>query len=479
MPRLASTLTWIIFALLSLVMVAAPWCFGAWEMWWFWPFSLCIFAATLALGVRLLVPFPAPTDLPEDEQRRHRSIRRLATLLIASFIPFLIYALVRAVQSPVVMDAERSFLLHLTPLLVGLCVCFGLTRDQSRILWFILIANLYTLGLYGIANYVVLRNACVLGMPGAPQYQLGSLRATGSYYCPDHYAGIMELLLCLALGLLLTRNMKPRWRGVAGALAVLACTGVVLSKSRGGVLTLAFLGLGVVCFGFVQWPPRIRWYWRLTLISFFAGAAIFFVAVNPRFKQWINWNQVRGGSVERLVRSFQQEFRKTSRGRMYAAALRAWKTAPVTGIGPGMHQHYWPHFSASPDGDREAGTWPTFVDVDFFSYEVHSDWLQLLEEYGLIGLLLFLFPCATVAMALGIGLRRESRQRQRTDWWQPTTPDIALIYTALFAYLALAFHSLGDFNLQMPATVWMLAAILALGLRTVLELTPRIRKRRR
>jgi len=36
--------------------------------------------------------------------------------------------------------------------------------------------------------------------------------------------------------------------------------------------------------------------------------------------------------------------------------------------------------------------------------------------------------------------------------------------TGLLALIAMAFHSLGDFNLQMPATTWMLAALVSLPL---------------
>ena len=75
---------------------------------------------------------------------------------------------------------------------------------------------------------------------------------------------------------------------------------------------------------------------------------------------------------------------------MIGGAIRAWQAAPVWGVGAGMHQNIWPHVAASGDGDRGKGIWPTLVNDKFHSYEVHSDWIQLLEEYGLVGLILFL-----------------------------------------------------------------------------------------
>ena len=47
-----------------------------------------------------------------------------------------------------------------------------------------------------------------------------------------------------------------------------------------------------------------------------------------------------------------------ARYHMISAALRAWRTRPLFGIGPGMHRNLWPHFAPSPDGDRTRGIWP-------------------------------------------------------------------------------------------------------------------------
>jgi hypothetical protein len=42
--------------------------------------------------------------------------------------------------------------------------------------------------------------------------------------------------------------------------------------------------------------------------------------------------------------------------------------------------------------------------------------------------------------------------------------DRAACVTGFLAFAAMAFHSLGDFNLQMPATTWLLAGLTALAL---------------
>ena len=133
---------------------------------------------------------------------------------------------------------------------------------------------------------------------------------------------------------------------------------------------------------------------------------------------------------------------------MTSAALRGWKLAPVFGVGPGMHQNIWPHIAASADGDRARRIWPRFLNNNFHSYEAHNDWAQLLEEYGAAGLVLFLLGAGATWL----------RVRRRMLHAEPAAVAAGL------AGIAMVVHSVGDFNLQIPATVWLLAAMAAVGL---------------
>ena len=64
----------------------------------------------------------------------------------------------------------------------------------------------------------------------------------------------MELCLSVALALILTRgNGVPR-RLFGAAAAGIALAGIVLSKSRGGGLTVLVLGACVLLWGFSGWP---------------------------------------------------------------------------------------------------------------------------------------------------------------------------------------------------------------------------------
>jgi O-antigen ligase len=475
MRFLETCLSWGCFFLVALIVAVAPWLFGAWEVWWFWPFVVCIFLSTGLFGLLLLNrAIMRWVGRPEAAEARNciETVSEIdvvntwmKALAVLSFLPFLVYAFIRLLHAEVFMDAQRSFLLFLTPFLLGIQIVFGLREKQAKTLYWLVAVNLLALGLYGIANHLIDHSRHVLWAEGYAGY-ISENRATGSYFCPDHFSGIMELAFGLGLGALLARETGRWWKLSGGVLALVALYAIVLSKSRGGGLTVVVILAAALCWGFSQWPVAIRWYLRLSLLAVGAlgltafcciasGYVTRFMSGQGRELAKAKTAQVRLAVIEDLVRT-------SSRGRMYAGALRAWNTERFFGVGPGMHQDLWPHFAASPDGDRDKGVWPSLPNNTFHSYEVHSDWLQLLEEYGILGVLLFLLPVIAVFTVLMIGVGRERRDWRSSGWRDVGGGYHPLLLGGIFAFVALAFHSLGDFNLQMPATVWLLAALIAI-----------------
>jgi O-antigen ligase len=451
--QLDSVLEGLTFGLVALVVLAAPWFFGVWEMWWFWPFAVGLFLATGCFAARLMLSARLGV--------RRLPFSRTSRLVIAATLPFLVYALVRALQADVRMDAERSFLLHLTAFLIGLTIVLGVREGWRRVLFLAIAVNFLLLGIYGVANDLLAGNAHVLWRPGYAQYQEGFPRATGSYFCPDHFAGLMELGLAVAGAALLQRQSTWRLRLGMLPLAGVALAGIILSKSRGaGLVTSIMLAL-TMWWATAAWPPRTRW------ISRGAGLALLALV--------ITLFAVFGGHYMKRFKSYPWDRLEVSdRYQMSAAAVRGWLSAPVWGIGPGMHQNLWPHFAPSSDGDRERGIRPRFLNNTYHSFEAHNDWVQLLEEYGAVGVALFLLATGTTAGVLYRGWRRRARSGgdgSSRDW---------PILAGLLAAAAMAGHSIGDFNLQIPATTWVLAALVGLALARVAdndESSSRLRRR--
>ncbi len=449
--------SWCVWVTVVLAAAVAPWCFGAWEMWWFWPFAAVLSAGAAFTGLRLVLG---------DRAEIHRCVNRVPLPMVCLAVPFLVYAITRGLMAPVFMEAERSVLLHVSGVVLAGMTIVGMGAGQRRLLFGVLFGSLLAMSAYGIINQVCTGGRYVLWMPGYEQY---AGRATGPYYCPDHFAGAMELLVCMSAGLLLDRSTRrPAVRWLAVIALMTASVGVLLSKSRGAGMTLVVIGICILIWGFAQWPRGVRWHWRLVtgsavLLLAMAGL-LAFPAYASRFVSYGGLNQIRSGADEPMWDTVRDRLRKTSRGRMFGGAWRAWKSAPWLGIGPGMHPHLWPRFAATPDGDADSGTWPSMTNDDFHSYEVHNDWLQLMEEYGIVGLFLFLLPLTVLALHLCRRLSRASWCRGTRGREPPVMDGFTRILCGLLAMVAMGFHSLGDFNLQMPGTVWMLAALLGMAL---------------
>lgn len=443
---------------LAVAVLVGPWFFGAWEMWWFWPFFCFIGVAALAGGLRLAIAGFKGNRVPGTPD---------TVWIVALAVPFLLYAVIRSLADGMVwMDAERMVLLHISGVLVAGLTVFTLGRGQQRGLFWGLFGSLSLMGLYGLVNHILFESRHVLWVPRYDQY---AGRATGPYFCPDHFAGAMELLFCMCAALLLDRSRRGAiMRSCAAVASLLAVCGVLLSKSRGAGMTVVVIVGCILIWGFAQWPRPVRWYWRLITVSVALLAVIATMMAHPdyitRFKTYGGLHMAGQGEERTLVEDVVYKLQRTSRGRMFGSAWRAWKTAPWLGIGPGMHQHLWPQFAATDDGDRDQGVWPTLTNHDFHSYEVHSDWLQLLQEFGIVGLLLFCLPLGALLWGLWMRMRHEQTHWQQADGMATGDGRYAWVLSGWLALAAMGFHSLGDFNLQMPGTVWMLALLVGVGL---------------
>jgi O-antigen ligase len=455
--RIDSVLSSLFLACIIGVGIISPWMFGAWETWWFWPFMGCLFAAGACYAARLMLCLRLGS--------RQLNLSTLAYSMIVYWAPFLIYAIIRAVQADVRMDAERSFLLQFSPVLLAIMVASGIKDDDRRRLTWLMLANMTLLAVYGIANYYFAGNSHVLWIPGFPQYQAGYMRATGTYFCPDHFSGFMELVMALSLALVLARKIPVWSRWAGGALFGLSLWSILLTRSRGGVIVVLLLIITAVWLCTRSWMPAARRKVRT------AGAVAIFIAAT-------GFSLFGGQTLHRFKNYPWTQLRNADRVLMSAAALRGWQSAPFFGIGPGMHQNLWPHFAPSSDGDRVTGRWPSQINLSFHSYEAHNDWVQLLEEYGVIGFLLFLVATGYAALRL---LRRWMRWADILSESSSPPDDMHewLMPGALLAGIAMAIHSLADFNLQMPATTWQLGILVGLAIATARAMPPNMKFNRK
>jgi O-antigen ligase len=451
-------------AVAAAAVLVAPWLFGAWEFWWFWPVTVCIFASGLLFGLKLVVETCDPVPLA-GESRRVKLVTRLQgrSAVFLWFAPFLLYLYVRYLQTDVRLDAERIWLLFLTSFVLTAVFLFGVSRSASRAVCHLILLNVAVLGVYGIANHFITRSHFVLGTPGYPQYYLAG-RASGTYFCPDHFAGLMEIAICMSLPILGSRPASRRARALAGLVVAIGLAGIFISKSRGALVSIAAVLVAWIAWGFVEWPARRRRMARLLVLAGSAAVLLILLTAGQsyvkRFYAYFGWTE-QAGRMAPPAAGVLDVLRTQDRPQMWAAALRAWKERPWTGIGPGMHPNLWPHYAPSPDGDRISGRWPKYRNNAYLSNAVHNDWLQLFEELGAVGFALFLIPASCVVWRWRRHLRRIAKRNDEDPAGTEPSESFVPVCAGLLAAVALSVHSLGDFNLQIPATTWIFSAILA------------------
>ena len=207
-------------------------------------------------------------------------------------------------------------------------------------------------------------------------------------------------------------------------------------------------------------------------VEILADGTLRYRAYNPLMNRmkghpfWTAWEQVGTSSAKDGKPATAWQLAKDAfwyrfdRGHYIGAALRAWRSNPVWGIGPGQNPNRWTQFAATEDGVRaepgrpETLKRPRLMNDGYRLYEVHSDWVQLLEEYGVVGFVLFCIPFAGLLVLL---FRRQTAMQ---DAAAPAL-DRALPLGVMLAAGVVSIQCLLDFSMQMPCIVWLFAFLVS------------------
>lgn len=277
---------------------------------------------------------------------------------------------------------------------------------------------------YGLWQWSI-QSRFVLWVPKTGDFDRGG----GTLINANHFALLINVGLGATLALLLERLQVRHHHGDAGretairttlALALaLQFAAVLASQSRAGLL-----GALVVL---ASAAPAL---WRAPRVLRAAGLAMLALVLVPTLL-------VAGPRlVERFARA---GFEWSGAGARGDVARHAWDLVaafPLFGTGAGTFEFAFARY-------RTPGI-PGFYDY------AHNDYLQLLTETGLPGLVLALLPVGLYAAAVLRSRRRASRFADHGP--PPPWP----VYGAL---AAVALHELFDFGLQMPALAYLVALV--------------------
>ncbi|HJT00357.1 MAG TPA: O-antigen ligase family protein [Terriglobales bacterium] len=250
----------------------------------------------------------------------------------------------------------------------------------------------------------------------------------GPYVSHNHYAGLMEMLVPLGVGLALTPRPRHPARPLVVFAVLISVVSVLLSGSRGGVIGLlaefAFLTAAVFCAQPAS-PERKRALIAGFAVAFLAGASFFWLDPGGVWQRW-----------EQLSES--RELTANMRGQVSADTLRMADAHLARGIGLGAFAAAYPAYQ-------------TVVTDDLIDY-AHNDYAQFVAEGGLAAAVLILI---SLPLFFRLALRRlRQRLEEPTGWLQ---------LGAAAGVCGILVHSLLDFNLHIPANAAWFAFCAALA----------------
>ncbi len=316
------------------------------------------------------------------------------------------------------------------------------SRQIKRIATLVVLVGT-SLALYGLFNYFSgIEKIYTLDK----KYYLGML--TSTYVNHNHIGGYFELAIPLGIGLVLANQYLPGRR------------------RRSKILPAAFVSVMLIAVTFIMITALVFTYSRGTWIGFLGSMIALGMIISFRFKIFRDWSRLKKWGVlavlaliiisasllvpdkvkQRAATMFKfQEGKVTfnvesAGGRLivYENTLQMIKKYPFLGTGPGTFVHVYPRY-------RNPG-------FRIFMNAVHNDYLQYGQEMGIFGLGSF-FLLLALFFKKNLSLLKTLNDKYLQG----------LTLGFLVSIIAIGIHSLGDFNLQIPANALLFWIILALS----------------
>ncbi|MGA8023811.1 MAG: O-antigen ligase family protein [Candidatus Acidiferrales bacterium] len=295
---------------------------------------------------------------------------------------------------------------------------FRQRRHLSHLAWF-LIFLCFIVSMLGIVQYFA---------SDAKIYGFRALSEGGAPFGPfvnrNHFAGFVELTLPTGLALLIFRGLRRDMFPLTGLLIVVPIAALMLSGSRGGVVSLGFEIAFLALLARTRKAPQRPQLAALALVGLSALALV----------AWLGAGKV----MERLSINHPEDVTLSRRATMVRGAAHMFFAHPIVGWGVGSLVAVYPRYETFYDGK--------IVD------HVHNDYMELLAETGTIGSL-----CGLAFLWILLYNARRCFATEQGHFSR------AIHAGAITATCGLLLHSVADFNLHIPsnALLFLLQAHLA------------------
>jgi hypothetical protein len=405
--------------LLAVILVTGPLILGADRLWIELPLLAAVALLLVVQGLRLVaVPLPG--------------VLRQADAIDLSAILFVIYAAIRWMTSP------SEYFSRIEVMEVAACagVFFtcrhGMTNRRQCIA---LLCLLVVLGVGEAAfGYYLSNHSDWFPFGSTERMQLYYAPLwMGTYESPNHYVSLLVMAIGAALALGCFSKLAWPIRIVLIYFAVMMVFGVIYSGSRGGWIALGASIAALVTMGIRN--GTMRWWVPVTgaLVLVAIIGVMFSISPVVHDRLAATHGLIAGGKLQADGRVLQTK-----------SAYRIARDYRWFGTGPGTYIFVHPHYQGG---------------AEYFRPEpIQDDYLNCLDDYGLVGLGIALFFVAAVTLKFFRPLVVDHR-------WQ----DRVMVATGFAAWAALLVHSIVDFNLHIPANARWLFSLTGLALGRIHE----------
>jgi O-antigen ligase len=344
-----------------------------------------------------------------------------------AIIPFVAYAIWRWQTADIHFVAREEVTQIILGALLFILIVNNLYGQEAvRVLSFGLVFLAMAVAMYGVYQWMR-SSETVWGFARPMAY---FQRASGSFICPNHLAGFLEMILPLGMALSVSGRVKPVVRICTIYASLIILVGVAGAQSRGGWIATAAALVVLVLF---MLRTKGQYWLALGLLIAVTSTGYWLYSRSVA-------NRVQGTELSGHGREI--------RLRLWASAWQMWKTQPWWGVGPDHFDYHYGRYREA--ADRTQGR----------PGRAHNDYVNTLVDYGVVGLVLALLPLGFAAW--GLARSWPHLQRAGNEFGERKSNRAAIVLGASIGLLALLVHSLFDFNMHIPANAFVAITLLAI-----------------
>jgi O-antigen ligase len=349
-------------------------------------------------------------------------------LCLAAALVFAAYMVGRQLTSPVVAHAREDLFI-----LLGCFVAYTLSAtvfSHAAVRWWVAgVFLLLTLGNL-VVGFIHFSGKWSFHIVPAYMRSFGEEQRIGGFYNnPNHVAAFLAMMVMFLMALALFGRGGATRKLLLGFVSLAAAIGVALAVSRGALLGLAGGALVMtVCSMWLLWMTyphlALKLLGAVGVLAVMGGLVLYGVFAE-QLQRRFGLTQVQEGEPRRMI---------------WQAALDQAQTQPLVGAGARMFYEGCITF-------RQTETPVWLQDAKF----VHNEWLQLLADYGMVGLVLLLVVLAVHLRNAGLFLHWFATEKfDRTATLMSNGLGFSL--GALSALVVAMIHAVFEFQFHVPAT---------------------------